>query len=74
MSIEGAVAPVLFVIMAVTARLAEHMVLEDIRDNMDQDPLRRPLTPAGKALVEALSAAGQVMVVAAGVTLGIMWS
>lgn len=67
MNLEAAVAPVVFVIVAVAARLAEHVVLEDY-------PTRRDLTPAGRALVETLSAVGQVMVVAAGVALGLMWA
>lgn len=64
-----AIAPIVFGILAVAARLAEHMVLEDIIKND-----RRQLTPAGKVLVEALSVASQVMVVAGGVALGILWS
>ena len=65
--IESAAAPVVFVLVAVAARLAEHVVLDEV-------PARHDLTGSGRALVELLNAVGQLMIVAAGVSLGILWA
>lgn len=65
--VAAGIVPLIFLAGAVAARLAEHAIIDGIPRDTEASNLDR-------VLVEALSVAGQVLVVAAGVALGLTWA